>query len=97
MNDASLVLTLPVLIPLAAAILALAFRNQRRLQRTVSVAGWSGLLGVAIWLLIAVQAHGAISTQLGGWPAPYGITFVADRLTALMVLVSAAMGLAVAD
>jgi multicomponent Na+:H+ antiporter subunit D len=95
MNDASLVLTLPVLIPLAAAILALTFRNHRRLQRTVSVAGWSGLLGVAIWLLIAVQTHGVISTQLGGWPAPYGITFVADRLTALMVLVSAAMGLAV--
>ncbi|MBD3222335.1 Na+/H+ antiporter subunit D [bacterium] len=95
MNSASLVLTLPVVIPLATAILTLALREHRAAQRTASVTGWTGLLGVAIWLLIEVQDAGAIAVQLGGWPAPYGITFVADRLSALMVLVSAAMGLAV--
>jgi len=95
MNRVSLVLTLPVVIPLGAALLTLALRNHCRAQRAASVAGWVGLFGVSVWLLMAVQARGVVSAQLGGWPAPHGITFVADRLSALMVLVSATMGLAV--
>jgi len=95
MNGVSLVLTLPVVIPLLAALLTLALRHHPPVQRAASVAGWAALLAVAIWLLLEVQRAGAIAVQLGGWPAPYGITFVADRLSALMVLVSAAMGLAV--
>jgi len=95
MNSISLVLILPVVIPLTAALLTLAFRNHYRAQRAASVAGWAGLFGVSVWLLLAVQGQGALSVQIGGWPAPHGITFVADRLSALMVLVSSAMGLAV--
>ena len=33
---------------------------------------------------------------MGGWPAPFGITLVADLLSAVMVVITAVTGLAVA-
>ncbi|MFD2814564.1 proton-conducting transporter membrane subunit [Paracoccus aerius] len=37
-----------------------------------------------------------VAGQVGGWQAPYGITLVADHLSAAMVLITAIIGLAVA-
>ncbi|MDQ3396647.1 MAG: Na+/H+ antiporter subunit D, partial [Deinococcota bacterium] len=47
-------------------------------------------------LLAFVSQNGVQAVQLGDWPAPFGITLVADHLSAIMVLLSAIMGLAVA-
>jgi multicomponent Na+:H+ antiporter subunit D len=38
---------------------------------------------------------GILTLQAGGWPAPFGITLVADLLGAIMVVLTALMGLAV--
>lgn len=95
MSFASYTLTLPVVIPLGTAILTLIARQNRILQRVFSVSGLAGLFATALWLLQSVQAEGVIATQLGGWKAPFGISFVSDQFSALMVLISSSMGLAV--
>lgn len=92
----STIVVLPILVPLATAILALAVWRMPRLQRAVSVAGAAGHLASAIALLAAVATRGILAVQAGDWPAPFGITLVADHLGAAMVLVASVVGLAVA-
>jgi multicomponent Na+:H+ antiporter subunit D len=91
----NVVLVLPVLIPLTAAALSLLAWRSRVTQRWLAVAGAAGLLGAAAVLLAAVTRGGIQATQAGGWPAPFGITLVADLFGAIMVLLAAIGGLAV--
>ena len=92
----AIILTLPIVLPLAAATVGLIAWRSRVVVDTAAIAGMVGLLGAAVWLLTYVLQHGPVATQLAGWRAPVGITFVADGLSALMVLLTAVMGLAVA-
>ncbi len=48
-----------------------------------------------LFAIARVLTEGIQVVQFGGWSAPFGITFVADILSALMVLVTAVIGLAV--
>ena len=89
-------LVLPIVIPLATAVASLLARKSRRMQRVLSVIGTGVLLAAAIWLLARVWQHGVQVLQVGGWAAPFGITLVADLLSAVMVLIAAVTGLAVA-
>ncbi|MER3394930.1 MAG: Na+/H+ antiporter subunit D, partial [Microcella pacifica] len=73
--------------------LALGFRPQA--QRIVAIVALVIELGLGIALLIAVDAGGPLAMELGGWSAPFGIVLVVDRLSAVMVLVSALVLLAV--
>lgn len=91
----SILLVLPVLIPLVTATIALLLRGQRDMQRVVSVIGTSASLIAAIALLIMVRNEGIIAGQMGNWEAPFGITLVADLLAAIMVLLGAIMGFSV--
>ena len=90
----SWLLVLPVLVPLVTATLALAARRSLGVQRALSVAGAVALLGVAGALMAGVWQGGTQAVQLGGWEAPFGITLVADLLGAVMVLITAIVGLA---
>jgi len=92
----STLIVLPVLIPLASAAASLVAWRSERVQRAIGVAGTGGLLVASLALASAVGREGAIATGMGGWPAPFGITFVADMLSALMVAVTGLMGFAVA-
>jgi multicomponent Na+:H+ antiporter subunit D len=49
----------------------------------------------AVLLLVHVDSHGPVTTSMGGWPDAISITFVADRLGALMLVVGNLMMLAV--
>ncbi|MEN9934802.1 MAG: hypothetical protein RLZZ387_1381 [Chloroflexota bacterium] len=89
-------LLLPVLVPALTAALALLAGERRRLSRALSVAGAAALLASALALFGAVWAGGPQVTQLGGWAAPYGVTFVADLLSAVLVVLTGLVGLAVA-
>jgi multicomponent Na+:H+ antiporter subunit D len=51
---------------------------------------------VAVILFGKVSDAGVLVLRAGDWPAPFGITLVADLLSAAMVLVTAVIGLAVA-
>jgi multicomponent Na+:H+ antiporter subunit D len=87
---------MPVLIPLASAVVAvLAFRSTR-LQAVIGVTGAVALLAVAVLLLRQVGTSGVLALQLGDWPAPFGITLVADTFAAVMVLLAGITGVAVA-
>jgi energy-converting hydrogenase Eha subunit H len=47
-------------------------------------------------LMVAVLREGVVAAQMGQWAAPFGITLVADLLSAVMVVITAITGLAVA-
>jgi multicomponent Na+:H+ antiporter subunit D len=64
-------------------------------QRAISVPILAVTVTVAIVLLVQVDHDGPISMQAGGWPAPLGITLVADRLAAIMLVAGSVMLLAV--
>lgn len=90
-----ILLVLPILIPcLAAALLLLAW-HWRAAQRSLSLAAAAGLLVASLVLLREVATNGILAVQVGDWPAPYGITLVADIFSAIMVVLTGFMGFAV--
>jgi multicomponent Na+:H+ antiporter subunit D len=50
---------------------------------------------VGLLLLATVQQQGVISAQAGNWPAPFGITLVADLLSSLLIVATGLMALCV--
>jgi multicomponent Na+:H+ antiporter subunit D len=92
----SALVVLPLLVPLGTAIACLFAHRRRRLRRIFSVAGATVLLAVAAALLYRVSSEGIQVMRAGSWPAPFGITLVADLLAAIMVLLTGITGLAVA-
>lgn len=92
----NILLVLPVLIPFISGIIMLLFWAQRGIQRALNVAGAALLLAAGVALLLVVARDGVQATQLGNWPAPFGITFVADLLSAIMVVITGLMALAIA-
>jgi multicomponent K+:H+ antiporter subunit D len=88
-------IVMPIVTPaLLAPLMVLLFRRNLMLQRLISLGATVALLGVAIALFEA--ARGAPEVYLlGGWPAPFGIVMVLDRLAAVMVLLTAVLGLGV--
>ena len=88
-------LFLPLIIPLAAAVLGLLVWNQRKLQRWIGIGATALLTLVGAVILAQVQQHGIITAQSGNWPAPFGITLVADLFSSLMLVGTGIMGLCV--
>jgi multicomponent Na+:H+ antiporter subunit D len=86
---------LPVIMPLLGAALTLLIRRHPNLQRTVSLVVLGATLIVAIALLALASTGDPLTVAVGGWAAPMGIVLVADRLAALMLVVSAAVTLCV--
>lgn len=80
----------PVLLPAALAALALLIP---RSARVLSLAGTLALLALAIALISAAGNGPPQVYRLGDWPAPFGITLVLDRLSALMLLLTAVLAL----
>ncbi|MFU8871304.1 Na+/H+ antiporter subunit D [Micromonospora sp. SL4-19] len=91
----SVLVPLPVVVPLLGAALTLLLGNRPRLQRTVSVVSLAATLAVAVLLLVEAYRHGPVVVQVGGWPAPVGIVLIADQLAALLLVVSSAVTLCV--
>lgn len=86
---------LPVLIPLFAAAFTLMLSRKPRVQHAVSISALSAVAVVSALLLHKVDTYGTTALQVGGWSWPIGITLVADRLSVLMLLISAVVLLAV--
>jgi multicomponent Na+:H+ antiporter subunit D len=91
-----IILILPILLPLLTAVFSLLLWKRPGGQRTLNVLGSVLHLVAAFTLLRLVQRQGIQATQIGGWQAPFGITLVADLFSAILLLVSALIGLAVA-
>ncbi len=87
---------MPILLPLVtAAILLLIDERQRKLKSTISVISTVLLLVLAIKLIDVAndKAPEAVVYLLGNWAAPFGIVLVLDRLSAIMLLLTAVLGL----
>lgn len=93
--SAHLLLTLPIAFPAAGIALCALIWSRPDIQRIISLAASTGLLASAIMLIVAVHDGTVLATQFGDWPAPFGITFVADMLAAAMVLITGIMAVAV--
>lgn len=79
---------LPLVIPfLCAALSILAPGNLFR--RALALAGTALTLAAAVVLLVDASSAGVLVLEAGGWPAPFGIVLVCDRLAALMLAISA--------
>lgn len=87
---------LPILIPLASAIVMVFAWRRVRAQRVISLLGALALLVSGLVLLWRVREEGILVLQVGNWPAPYGITMVADTFSAIMVVLAGIMGFTVA-
>ncbi|MFB6095533.1 MAG: proton-conducting transporter membrane subunit, partial [Halodesulfurarchaeum sp.] len=81
----------PMVVALSTAIFTLLVRGAPRLQKGGSLVGVLGY-AVAVGALIRTVYPATILTyQLGAWPAPFGITLVADALSAFMLGLTAAV------
>lgn len=84
----------PIILPaLVAPFIVLAARYHIGIQRALSVVGVLALIAVACGLALQA-ADGTITLyQMGDWAAPFGIVLVADRLSTMMVLLTAVLAL----
>lgn len=86
---------LPILLHLASAIILLFSWRRNSLQKLISVVANVAVLLSAVWLVKDTLENGVTTIQAGNWPAPFGITFVSDALSSVLVLLTAIAGLAV--
>ncbi|MEI7033398.1 Na+/H+ antiporter subunit D [Streptomyces pratensis] len=85
---------LPVLLPALGAGTSL-LRPPRSVMRGLSIGVLTGVVVCGAALLVLADQRGPQVLHVGGWPAPLGVTLVADRLAALLLTVSALVALAV--
>jgi multicomponent Na+:H+ antiporter subunit D len=88
--------TWPVVIPLGAAAVTLLVRRWAALQRGVMEAAVVAMVGSAALLLVRTTSNGTIVMKFGGWDRPFGVTFVADVLSATLCVAAGIVALAVA-
>ena len=89
------VLVWPILVPLGTAVIMLLAPKRVLAQRWIALAGSIALLGSGVALFSRVDAGGIHALQVSGWPAPFGITLVADLLAALLVVAVGIVAVAV--
>lgn len=84
----------PVVLPaLLAPFIVLAARYHIGIQRVFSVVGSVALIVIAAGLAWQTSDGTILLYQLGDWAAPFGIVLVGDRLSTLMVLLTALLSL----
>ncbi|PLK23841.1 monovalent cation/H+ antiporter subunit D [Porphyrobacter sp. TH134] len=85
---------LPVIIPaLAAPVILLVIRRRPWLGVAAALVSCLGLLVCALALMARVSDGSILAYAVGEWPAPFGIVLVADRLAAMMLVLTACLGL----
>ena len=92
MSIAAHLIIAPVAIPALAAPLALlVMRRRRRLGVGIALLSCALMLAAAL-LLLAQASDGSVHRYaIGGWPAPFGIVLVLDRLSAMMLVLAAVL------
>jgi multicomponent Na+:H+ antiporter subunit D len=92
----SALVPLLVTLPLVGAGIALIAGRHRKTQVAVSIATLTATLAIAAVLLVLVDASDEpFVVSVGGWPIPFGIVLYVDRLSALLVMISSIVLLAV--
>ncbi|MBW2960349.1 proton-conducting transporter transmembrane domain-containing protein [Mesonia aestuariivivens] len=85
----------PLLFQLFLSILLMFFWTKIETQKVISIVGSCIAVFLSALLFYEVWNFGTQTVQAANWEAPYGITFVADTLSATLVLLTSIAGLAV--
>lgn len=89
-------LIMPVLLPaMLAPLIILWMRKDLVLQRVFSTAGTATLVLIGAYLVWLAGQGEILVYRMGNWAAPFGITLVLDRLSAMMVFLTASLALLV--
>ncbi len=91
----NLLIVLPLLIYMLTALVCLFFSGRSRVQRVIGLVASAAAFIFAVQQLLLVNDVRFLSMQVGGWEAPFGITVIVDRLSALLVSVTTLLGLGV--
>jgi len=84
---------LPVLIPLATAIVTIFLGRSLRGKILVSLVGGGATFASALLILRSVWNWGTVVHVMGSWSPPFGIILVADLLSSGMVVLSSGVAL----
>ncbi|EHJ06720.1 Na+/H+ antiporter Mnh2 subunit D [Staphylococcus simiae] len=76
---------LPMLLPFLCALILIFLKNQNRLSKYLYLGTMAVTTLISLGLLIYVMQHKPITLDFGGWKAPFGIQFLGDSLSLLMV------------
>ena len=79
---------LPVVLPLVGAGLSILAGRSRVVQRVIGILVLGALVVASVVLLVEVDRNGTVVAEAGGWAGPMGITLVADRLAAVLLVVA---------
>ncbi len=74
----------PVIVPLAAAAVAVLLRRWPLLQRGAMEAAVVAMLLAAALLLWRTSGGNTLVMRFGGWARPFSVTFVADALSSML-------------
>src|SRR5690606_40879101 len=85
----------PILAHMITAILLVFFWRNIGAQRVISVTGNLIAFFLCLRLFLATEEFGYLIVQVGSWEAPFGIIFVSDALSSIMVVLTAIVSLAV--
>jgi multicomponent Na+:H+ antiporter subunit D len=85
----------PLLWQMVVAIVLIFCWRKPQWHRNISIVGGVGALAISITFFMHVWAHGITKMNSGNWPAPFGITLVADTFSAVLVVLVSLAGLCV--
>lgn len=86
---------LPIIIPLAGAVLCMLCRKSLGLQKFFALAFSTLILLVALCLMAHTRDGTIAVMHVGGWQAPFGITLVVDMLSSVMLLLTGLLAVGV--
>jgi len=83
----------PVVIPLITGMVLIIFQRNIKLQRVLSLTALLITSVISVLLMNQIRQDGIQTLQLGGWEAPYGISFVGDMFSALLLLATSVVSI----
>lgn len=83
------IVVMPMMIPLLTGIVLVFLRPYIKAQRVLSFLALVATAGISFYLLNKIQTDGILRLDFGGWKPPFGILFVADSFSMLLVLTTA--------
>jgi multicomponent Na+:H+ antiporter subunit D len=90
-----MLLVLPILVPLLTAVLLQLMPHRPKILRAAAFGGALAILVTAVAILRRVESQGIQVVQIASWPAPFGITLVADLFSSMLVLMVGIIGTAI--
>ena len=88
-------LVAPILLPLLFMVVLILTRRWLYFQQAFSVLASLAMTVLSVFLLLEVRSHGIATMQMGSWPAPFGITLIADLLSSIMLVTTSFVALIV--